>query len=355
MTSFKPSIELPTGISQRQIAERIGISVSTVSRVLSGYQGVSDRTRTDVQRAIDELMEDRGESSQVLTRMIGLTPSNLTGETYGKTMRTSLQESLEGAESVARSLGFMVYTWANSSSLLQDAGSVFFSAVQGVVMVGGVVDIEILDAIEARNLPVVLAGGAIPSRSIPSVGADALFGTTSAIEHFIQLGHTRIAIVNGPPTTYTTLEKRAGYLAALAAAGIRANYEYLAGGHSAMDFNEQCGFEETQKLLNLDEPPTAIFYASDLLAHGGRTACLARGLRIPQDISIIGYDDSVTATTSVPSLSSVHIDRRDWGAKAVQQLIATINGELDPNWRMLLPATLQIRDSVGPAPGNRIS
>lgn len=351
MTNSRPLIELPKGISQRQVADRIGISVSTVSRVLSGHQGISDRTRADVQRAIGELMGDQNQSRQVLTRMIGLTPSNLTGESYGPSTRTSLQESLEGAESVARSLGYMVYTWANSDSLLQSAGSVFFSAVQGVLMVGGVVDVEILDAIEAHKLPVVLAGGAIPSRSIPSVGADATYGAATAIEHFIKKGHTRIAIVNGPPSTYTTFEKRSGYLAALANAGIPIEPDYLGGGHEGMFFNERCGFEETQRLLNLANPPTAIFYANDLLAFGGRAACQAQNLSIPEDISIIGYDDSAAAATSVPALTSIRIDRREWGAKAVERLIGTIDRGLDSNWRLLMPATLQERDSVGPPPG----
>lgn len=350
MTNYRPPIDLPEGISQRQVAERINLSVSTVSRVLSGFQRVSERTRADVQRAIGELVAERNQPVHEIKHMIGLTPSNLTGESYGKTTRTSLQESLEGAESVARSLGFMVYTWANTASLLEDTGSIFFSAVQGVVMVGGVVDIEILDAIQARGLPVVLAGGAIPTRSIPSVGADAMFGATQAIEKFIELGHRRIAIVNGPPSTYTTLEKRAGYLAALAAAEIPINRDYLAGGYHGMEFNENLGFEETQRLLELDEPPTAIFYASDTLAHGGRAACFAHGLRIPADISIIGYDDTPSARTAVPSLSSIHIDRGQWGAKAVERLVEIINGSGESNWRLLMPAQLQVRDSIGPAP-----
>lgn len=348
MTSLRKSIELPKGISQRQIAEQIGISTSTVSRVLSGHPGISDRTRADVQRAIDELMGNGGQQS--MPRMIGLTPSNLSGESYGQIARTSLHAALEGAESVAQSLGFMVYTWANSSSLLEDAGSVFYSAVEGVVMVGGVVDLEIVDAIEAHGLPIVLAGGALPSRRIPSVGADAMFGATTAIEHFIHLGHTRIAIVNGPPTTYTTVEKRAGYLAAHHSAGLAIHEEYIAGGHADMDFTEQCGFSETQKLLDLEQPPTAIFYANDLLAHGGRAACHARGLVIPRDISVIGYDDSTSAATAVPSLSSVRVDRREWGAKAAERLIAMLNGDLDAQWRVLMPASLQVRESVGPPP-----
>lgn len=353
MTNSEPTIDLPVGISQREIAERIGISVSTVSRVLSGYQRVSARTRADVQRAIDELLDEREQPQKTTTRMIGLTPSNLTGESYGRTTRSSLQESLEGAEPSAGRLGFMLYTWANSSLLLENAGETFFSAVEGVIMVGGVVDIEILDAIQAHNLPVVLTGGAIPNRSIPSVGADAMYGAMVAIQHLLELGHRRIAIVNGPPSTYTTTEKRAGYLAALAAAGITFAPQYLAGGYAGMEFNEQRGFQETEKLLRLDEPPTAIFYAADSLAHGGRAACTARGLRVPDDVSIIGYDDSPSALTSVPSLSSVHIDRRAWGAAAVQRLVSFIERGDDSMGRLLLPACLHVRESVGPPPRSR--
>lgn len=350
MTNLGKSIELPKGISQRQVAEHIGISTSTVSRVLSGHQGISDRTRADVQRAIDELMGNSGQQS--IPRMIGLTPSNLNRESDARIARTSLHEALEGAESVAHARGFMVYTWANSASLVEDAGSAFFSAVEGVIMVGGVVDLEIVDAIEAQELPIVLAGGALPTRHIPSVGADAMFGATAAIEHFIQLGHTRIALVNGPPSTYTTVEKRAGYLSAHASAGIHVRDEYIVGGHREMGFSEQSGFTETQRLLDLEQPPTAIFYASDALAHGGRAACHARGLVIPRDVSVIGYDDSASAATSVPSLSSIRIDRREWGAKAAEGLLDMLNGDLDSRWRLLMPASLQIRESVGPPPGD---
>ena len=346
----KPELVLPTGISQRHIAEHIGVSVSTVSRVLSGHPSVSERVKSDVERAIDELARHATPVRQAGVqpgKVIGLTNSHMAGGTYLADTDTMLQEILEGAETVAKSRGYLVYTWSNSSQLIEEAGASFFDTVIGVVMTGGVVAPEIIEAVHDHGLPCAIVGGRSLRYDIPSVSGDVSRGTYLAVQHLVELGHRRIALVNGPTETYTSQERRAGYLEALFDASLPIDADLIRWRDGFGGFGHESGQQMTRELLDLDQRPTAIVYASDKLAVSGQGVCQQRGLQVPEDISIVGFDDNPVARATSPQLTTVRVDRVSWGARAVERLIDSLEGKPLVSERLLMPVELVIRQSTG--------
>jgi LacI family transcriptional regulator len=352
MTDSSPDLVLPAGISQRQIADHIGISVSTVSRVLSGHDAVSDRTRADVLRAIEDLSGETPTGKRTFgsnRRVIGLTNSHLAGGRYPGPGGTMLDEILGGAETAAQKQGYLVYTWHNSGLLIEESGDHFFQNVRGVVTTGGVVSPELIEHIHRRGFPMTIVGGHYPSLNIPSVSGDVYRGTYLATRHLIDLGHRRIGFVNGPTETYTSRERRAGYIEALFDAGLPVDPELIRWRDGITGFEAEAGQISTLALIDLVERPTGIVYASDGLAVGGQGICQQRGLRVPHDISITGFDDAPVATATTPQLTTIRVDRVSWGARAMDRLIDTLEG-IKPlgSDRLLMPVELIVRASSGP-------
>ncbi|HVL22726.1 MAG TPA: LacI family DNA-binding transcriptional regulator [Thermomicrobiales bacterium] len=349
-------LPLPPGVSQRQIAAHIGVSVSTVSRALSGHPAVSERTRADVLRAIEELRVDAApgrRATAVAGNVIGLTNSHLAGGRFPAAGETMLHEILGGAETAAQKRGYRVYTWHNSGLLLDAEGETFFSTVRGVVMTGGVVAPEVVEVIHRHGLPCAIIGGHVPAYAIPSVSGDAFRGTYLAVQHLVGLGHRRIALVNGPVETYTTQERRAGYLEALFDAGLPIERALIRWRDGVKGFGPEAGQEATRELLDLEAPPTAIVFASDNLAVGGQGVCQQRGLRVPEDISIVGFDDHAVAQATTPQLTTIRVDRVSWGARAIERLIDSLEGKPLMPERLLMPVELVVRSSTGPVPAGR--
>jgi DNA-binding LacI/PurR family transcriptional regulator len=170
-----------------------------------------------------------------------------------------------------------------------------------------------------------------------------------ATQHLIELGHTRIALVNAPEQTYTTHEKRAGYLRALSEADLPIDPALIHGHPDFGMFDNMVGLQTMTQLFTLPEPPTGIVFATDDLAIGGITQLQRRGIRVPHDVSIVGFQDDPVAMATSPQLTSVRIDRISWGERAVERIVAISNGHPMEGDRLLLPVELIVRESTGPA------
>jgi DNA-binding LacI/PurR family transcriptional regulator len=348
--SFR-SIPVRSGISQREIAERSGVSIATVSRALSGSSAVSPRTRAQILSAVRAL-ESEGtglvrQSNEL--RTIGLTNSHLVSNPYSPGNETMVQEILGGVEEAAQAHNAVVYTLHQSGFLLDQRRDAFFSAVDGLLLTGGVISPELADAVSRRGIACVLIGGHLPNSSFPSVSGDITRGTYLSVQHLIELGHQRIALVNGPPETYTSIERRAGYLEAMFDADLPVSREWIVWRNGYEGFSAEAGKELTGELLGIPEPPTAIVYGSDTLALGGLGVLTSAGLRVPEDVSITGFDDAQIATVMSPQLTTVKVDRVAWGTRALERLLRILDGgrPSEPD-RLLLPVHLNIRESTGP-------
>lgn len=344
-------MSLPPGVSQREIANRLGIAVSTVSRALSGNPRVSRLTRDAVQRAVRELADQHDASARgSLPLMLGLTHSHAWHGLQDYDRESVLEQVLGGAEVACRHQNAVPYPWQQSHLLASAEADPFFERVSGVIMSGGEIDDEVINAIQERDKPIVLIGGHVPGLPISSVAADNLDGVYKATQHLLELGHRRIALINGPNTTYTSREKKAGYLAALADAGISHRAEWLVARDDRNGLTDAAAEELTRDVLTQADRPTGLIFATDAMARAGYRVCRELGMEIPDDVSVIGFHDD-QAVYSDPPMTSVHVNRFDWGAAAVEVLMRILSEKEHRASRLLLPVTLVVRDSTAP-PGD---
>jgi LacI family transcriptional regulator len=299
-----------------------------------------------VQAAIAELAANGPGGSR--RRAIGLTHSHVVSGVEHRNLEIILEHVLSGAELMAHHLGFELHTLQNSYLLREPGGYGFLNNVEGVITAGGLVAPPLIEVIQRRKLPVVVIGGHVPELGVPSVAADNLAGMRLVVTHLLDHGHRRIGLVNGPTDTYTSVEKKAGYLTALVDAGISPDPCLIRWRDGMSGFDMAEGQVLAAELLQRVDPPTALVFANDAMAHGGIAACREAGLSVPGDVSIVGFHDDPDARLAQPQLTSVRVDRSEWGAAAVRRLASAIDGEWPVVDRLLLPVELIVRASSGP-------
>lgn len=345
--------DLPSGVSQRDVADLLGLSVSTVSRALSDNDRVSDLTKRAVRDAFQTLAARnvrpvRVPNGTTARPMIGLTVSHILDERNPQVLDVNFSEVLAGAEMACVRAGFIPYPWQESRRLIDDEGASFFDHVSGVIMVGGVVDREVIETIRRHDTPAVIAGGQLPGSGISSVGSDNTHGITLAMGHLLDRGHRRIALINGPDATHTSYEKLAGYLTSLVAAGLPFDPALVVSRPPFWGFDETAGDEAATQLLQLDEPPTAIVCAFDQIAVGVYRTAARLGFAVPSDLSVVGFHDDDVARSSVPPLTTIRVRRSQWGEVAAEILLRLREPQPTRGTHTLIPVHLVERESTGP-------
>jgi LacI family transcriptional regulator, galactose operon repressor len=214
-------------------------------------------------------------------------------------------------------------------------------ATDGAVLVLPESSEELLPVL-SDGYPLVVVDPLVPlDARIPSVAAANASGAEQAIEHLLDLGHRRIAAITGPPGWVATEERREAYRAALAGAGI----QFEPALELEADFDIEPGAQATAVLLELDPPPTAIFAFSDMIAIGAMRTARSRGIRIPDELSIVGFDDSAFAPVVEPALTTVRQPLAEMGTTAVDLLVRLMRQEtvdtlhLEPLTHLVVRAT----------------
>jgi DNA-binding LacI/PurR family transcriptional regulator len=214
--------------------------------------------------------------------------------------------------------------------------------VDGLLITSPLINDPEVKVLHDEGTPIVL-NGAADFNDIPSVDVDNVQGAYTAVRHLIDLGHRRIAHISNAPFSYTSARDRlTGYQQALAEAGIDYDDQLIHPGA----FTDVSSYEPMMSLLDLFEPPTAVFIGSDLVALGAVQAVHDRGLRIPKDISIIGFDDLFISKYLQPPLTTIHLPAYDLGQRLGEMILTSIRGETFPTLRALLPTELVIRQST---------
>jgi LacI family transcriptional regulator len=215
--------------------------------------------------------------------------------------------------------------------------------VDGVVAMSPDVDAESLLNLPS-TLPVVLLCSVSPSNELDSLTIDNCRGAREMVRHLIALKHKRIAIIKGAPRNYDAEERLRGYRVALKEAGLKSERALeLEGG-----FTEAGGYAAALQLLELDQPPTAIFAANDSMAIGALSALRESGLQIPEQMAVVGFDDIPLARYMDPPLSTVRVPICDLGARAVEMLLHGIKHKnAHPRKRERVSTQLVIRESCG--------
>jgi LacI family transcriptional regulator, xylobiose transport system transcriptional regulator len=323
------------------VADEAGVSLSTISKVLNGRSDVSAATRTRV----EALLAERG-----YQRRVGRADakSDLIELVFHELDPIWSMELIEGVESVAKTHGLSVVLTVSGSRHAPDPDwieGVMRRRPVGIILVFSELAPEYRERLRSRAIPFVIVDPAgDPSPDVPSVGSANWSGGLAATRHLIDLGHRRIAAITGPDDMMCSLARVDGYRSAMNSAGLPIDPAWIRFG----DFHVTGGRDRARELLALDEPPTAIFAGSDLQALGAIDAARAVGLRVPEDLSIVGYDDIPLALWTTPRLTTVHQPLKRMGEEAARLVIRLADETPATTPRMDLATSLVVRDSTAP-------
>jgi DNA-binding LacI/PurR family transcriptional regulator len=257
-------------------------------------------------------------------------------------------EVLRGAEAEARKVGSQIVVTSTGKAPAGNRQWLDRLATRrsdGLVLVVSEAAPEAVEQLAALHTPVVLldpVGGSDPS--FATVGATNWAGGLSAVEHLVSLGHRRIAALSGHPQLVCSQERVEGYRAALGRAGIPVDERLVHFGH----FGTSDGQAGARRVLDMPDPPTAIFAGSDMQAFGVYQEAAARGLRIPGDLSVVGFDDIAFSELMTPPLTTVRQPLARMAAEAVRLLLDAGDGMPGPPPRVELATHLVVRGSTGP-------
>ena len=301
------------------VADAAGVAISTVSRVLNNSSEVSDTTRQRVRDAIDRLQFQ----PQRMARSLASKESP--GIAVAMPSFTSLffVEILKGIKDVLREVGDTDLMLCNLGSVDPEASLERFlsrGAVGGLLLTSLPPSTEVRTSLQRMQGPVVLLGAKDPA--FDSIWWDDARGARIAVEHLIGLGHTRIALISAHPWSQAAEPRLSGYTAALEAAGIPFDPSLVVRGATLKHagFSEEAGAEAMAKLMALDNRPTAVFAASDVQAFGAWSYARDNGIRVPREVSIMGYDN--LKLSRFLDLTTVDQKMQDTGRRAAERLVA---------------------------------
>lgn len=321
------------------IAREAGVSVPTVSRVINGRSDVAPGTR----QRVEELLS-RHDYRRRTARPAD--SASLIDLVFNDLDSPWAVEIIRGVEEVAHSSGIGTVVSAihrRTGPTQQWMQNLRARASDGVILVASDLAPPIFAEVRRLNVPVVVVDPAgVPSLDVPTIGATNWTGGLRATEYLISLGHRRIGFIAGPPRLLCSRARLDGYRAALEAAGLPVVAELVRQG----DFYHESGFKGGGEMLDLPDPPTAIFASSDQMALGVYEAVRQRGLRVPDDVSVVGFDDLPEVRWCSPPLTTVRQPLAEMGLLAARTVLRLAQGERVESPRVELATDLIVRDST---------
>ncbi|KIR66252.1 transcriptional regulator, LacI family [Micromonospora haikouensis] len=323
------------------IARLAGVSVPTVSRVINGRSDVAPQTR----ERVEELLTRHGYRRRLPSRR---TSSALIDLVFNDLDSPWAVEIIRGVEDVAHSSGAGTVVSAihqRTSSAKQWLDNMRGRSTEGVIFVTSMVAPPLQAELRRLNLPVVIVDPAgVAPQEAPTIGATNWAGSLEANQYLLGLGHRRVGFIAGPPQLMCSRARLDGYRAALDAAGVAVDDALIRPGN----FYHESGYAAGTQLLALPDPPTAIFASSDQMALGVYEAVRKRGLRVPDDVSVVGFDDLPEVRWCSPPLTTVRQPLVEMGMLAARTVLRLARGEKIESPRIELATELVVRDSTAP-------
>jgi LacI family transcriptional regulator len=340
----------PRRVGITDVARHAGVSLGTVSHVLNHPDKVAPATRARVQRAIEELDYVRSESARHLRsgrgRTVGVVVLDMRNPFFTDLAR--------GAQDAAADAGLQVILCnTDEDPDREDAhlASLVEQGTLGILVIPSDTDTERYGLLRRQSVPFVFVDRTVDEPIACSVGVDDLAGAESAIHHLLGLGHRRIAMVIGPRRLSQVHDRVAGAHRAVGSAGLPHDTITLIEC-SALTFAD--GRDAAQRLLGATPRPTAVFCANDLIALGVLQVMTERGIKVPDEISLVGYDDIEFAGAAAVPLTSVRQPSTRIGRVALELLLAEVReqeeGAGHEHHRVVFTPELVVRRSSGPAP-----
>lgn len=328
-------------ITIKEIAKRAGVSTATVSRVINGQDGYNEETKQKVLDIIEETGY-LGNASALkelnkpkVDRLVALLVPDLETNFYSKIIK--------GVEAVAREEGYSVLicnTGVEGENALEHIDVLKKRKVCGMAVIGIHLDQVLYEKLEKTRIPYVLISTLSYKYQVPYIKVDSFQAAYAAVSYLIEKGHSDIAMITGTSKTGRSSREK-GYVKALEDAGIKVQEERIYRG----DFSFHSGKEGMLKLLETDKAITAVFAASDDMAVGVVSAAFEKGIKIPDELSVIGYDDTKVAEMCIPPLTTVAQPLYDMGERGMKMLMEYISTGNMPS-SIIMPFKLIERKSV---------
>ena len=322
----------------RDVAAQAGVSVATVSKVINGRYGVAADTTARVNAVINALGYQASLVAQSLrnhrTNVIGILVADL--EPFSA-------ELLKGAADAIRGSGFEMVVYSAGGLADDHVGweRRYLSRLSGTLIDGAVlVTPTVVDV--NYGAPIVAIDPHTGQSGLPTIDSDNLRGGQLATAHLLGLGHRRIAMLSGRPDLESSRLREQGYRQAMAAAGVPVREDLvMVGGYDA-----QASAECTRTLLTSADPPTAIFAANDVSAIAAIQAAVGLGLRVPADLSVVGFDNIPESALCAPPLTTVNQPIRQMGERSIQLLLRLMRGDHVEATHITLQTDLVVRQSA---------
>ncbi|MBW8828417.1 MAG: LacI family DNA-binding transcriptional regulator [Burkholderiales bacterium] len=330
-------------ITLEEVARLAGVSTSTVSRYLSGTHVVSEEKVAAIEGSIKRLNYRPNLVARGLATGRTMTVGVLTQEVSN----SFFNEAVRGVEDVLASHNYEAIFVSGHWNKVEEERrlmSLVGRRVDGVILLLADLDDTLMDR-HAQGVPMVFLGRQSASTRVHSLGFDHYTGACEAVRHLIELGHRKIAFIAGAQDRLDAVERWRGYHDTLVAAGLPFDERLVANG----GYVETGGVTAMNTLLDRGLPFTAVFAANDDSAYGAMLAMYRRGMSVPDDMSIVGYDDLPHSSFSLPPLTSVRQPLRDLGREAASAVVALIEGHKPPR-ATVAKLELIVRESTKAVP-----
>jgi LacI family transcriptional regulator len=328
------------------VAKRAGVSTMTVSRVINSSGYISQETQERVEKAIAELGYVPNALARSLhvkqTKTIALVLTDITNPFFTTIAR--------GVEDEASENGFNVMFSNTDESQVEEIehlNTLLQKQVDGVLLVPAGNSHESVTFLKERNTPVVVLDRHVADIQVDTVRCDSIQGAYDLTRYLLNLGHRRVAILSGPMETSTALDRVIGYRKAFEEACLKVDPSWVRHGQ----FIQSSGYQMTQEVLSLSPRPTAIFAANNFISIGAYHALRDAGIQIPEQISLVTFDDLPAPLVLEPFLTAADQPAYEMGRKATQLLLTRLSGENQARpTDIILPIRLIIRKSSGEPP-----
>ena len=338
----------------RDVAKRARVAPTTVSRVVNNSGYVSDATRDRVETAIQELgyVPNRLARSLRLkrTHTLALVVTDITNPFWTTVVR--------GVEDAAQAAGFNVIlcnTDESEAKQEQYLDVLLQKRVDGILLVPACASAELVDWIRNQTIPVVVLDRRVDGAQVDTVRGDSQDGAYRLVRHLISLGHQHIAVLSGPKDVSTATDRVAGYRRALTEAGLQVRAEWVEYGA----FCQASGYEMAGQVLATSPRPSAVFAVNNSIAVGALRALRDAGLRVPEDVSVVSFDDLTPDLLIEPFLTVADQPAHEMGRRAAELLLARLSGSAPDGYQeVVLPVKVSIRGSSGQSvavPASRVT
>lgn len=329
----------------REVAKKAGVSVTTVSHVVNQTRFVAEETEKRVVAAMQQLNYRPNTLARSLrrgeTHTIGLIIPDSANPYFAEVARAMEEQAFRAAYST-----ILCNSGNNLEKEKRYTEVLINKQVDGIIFMACGNDILSLQELIERRTPAIIVDRLLDQIELDSVVSDNFQGGYLATNHLISTGHHRIAIIRGPSNVTPSAKRFDGYLKALEENGIPANPSWIKSG----DFHPPSGYHATVELLSLAERPDAIFACNDLMAIGALRAAYEANLKVPADLSIIGYDNIELASFTQPALSTIAQPIDNLAERTIHLLLNKISNPYSPSIREFLSNQLIIRETTRSSP-----